>query len=391
MDMGMLSQEHWQSDLIDSQEEYQQKSYKYFQSAFRQDPAQTALEKNIACLENGRYALAFSSGLATCCALTKLLRPGDHILVGEDIYGGAYHLIENILSQYEINVSYINTSNSAEVEKAIRKNTKMLWLESPSNPLLRVADVEALAALAKKHKIITVVDNTSATPCFQKPLALGADIVVHSSAKYLSGRTDIVAGAVATNRLDLFEELQSHRQALADTIEPIDCFCILKGMRNLSDRMCRQEKSAKKIANFLSTHKSVQAVYYPGLPSHKQYDLACKQMNGFGSMLAFELKGGSEAATGLLREVQVFALSEKIDHDRSVTDEPSMICSTISHAKFPQRVLEKDNFYTAETLVRLTIGLENVDDLINDLAIALQAVDHKLIEFPAVPDLRDCI
>jgi cystathionine beta-lyase/cystathionine gamma-synthase len=355
------------------------------------DPAGIALEKNIAALEGGSYALVFSSGLAACCAITKLLHPGDHLLVSEDIYGSAYHLIGSILASYKVSVSYVDTANIEEVKKAIRKNTKLLWLESPSNPLLLLADIKELADLAQQHKIITVVDNTLATPCSQKPLSLGADIVLHNSVKYLSGRTDIIAGAIVTNRQHLFERLQSHRHAFSDSVEPIDCFGILKGLRTIADRVKQQEKSAKKIAIFLSGHSSVQAVYYPGLPSHDQHQLACKQMSGFGSTLVFELKNGSEAAIRLLREIKLFALPEIVDHADPDFNQCAQIRSTISHAKVPFRVQEKDKLNGAETVVRLTIALENVDDLINELATAMQAVDHQLVQFPESIDLRECI
>lgn len=361
------------------------------QPSDKQDPARISLEKNTATLENGRYALAFSSGLAACCAISRLLRCGDHILIADDLYGGSYYLIEGIVSNYGVSVTYVDTSDLVAIKNAIKPNTKLLWLESPSNPLLRLADLEATSRLAKKHKIITVVDNTLATPCLQKPLAFGADIVVHSSIKYLSGRTDIIAGAVVTNRLDLFKELQAHRNAFADAVEPTDCFAILKGMRTLSARAQQQEKSAKKVANFLSAHLSVQAVHYPGLPSHPQYKLACRQMSGFGNMLAFELKGGIDAATRLLREIRLFSLREKREDTGAESDHGLLLSSTIAHAKIPQPVLANNGANGAESLVRLTIGLDNTDDLINDLNIALLAIDRQLIEFPAAMQLRECI
>jgi len=355
------------------------------------DPAGIALEKNIAALEGGRHALVFSSGLAATCAITKLLQPGDHVLVSEDIYGGAYHLIGSILAHYKVSVSYVDTANIEEVKNAIRKNTKLLWLESPSNPFLILADIKGLADLAQQHKIISVVDNTVATPCSQKPLALGADIVLHNSVKYLSGRTDIITGAIATNSQDLLEQLQAHHHAFSDTVESIDCFGILKGLRTIADRVKQQEKNAKKIANFLCGHSSVHAVYYPGLPSHGQHQLACKQMSGFGSTLIFQLKNGSEAAIRLLREIKLFALPEIIDHADPDFSQCTKIRSTISHAKVPFHIQEKGKLNGAETVIRLTIALENVDELINDLSTAMQAVDHQLVQFPETVDLRECI
>ncbi len=285
-----------------------------------------------------------------------MLRQGEHLLAGEDVYGGAHYLFAGGNSSRQVEVSYVNTCDFSSVEQAINKRTKLLWLESPSNPLLRLADIVALTRLAKKHKVITVVDNTFATPCFQKPLDLGADIVLHSSSKYLSGDSDIIGGAIITNRSDLFKDLAFQRHVSGNIPEPYDCFRIMKGIKTLTVRMQKHEENAKKVANFLAEQPEVKIVHYPGLPGHPQHELAKQQMSGFGTVVSFELKSGTEAATALIREMR------------------QDLRTTIAHAKISQQIQLEEN--ASESVLRLSIGLDNVDGLINNLGTALQRVSQ---------------
>jgi cystathionine beta-lyase/cystathionine gamma-synthase len=328
------------------------------------NPTRSALERSIASLENGDYGLAFASGLAACATVTQLLRPGDHILVSNAVYGGVYRLFEQMVSRYQINITYIDTDDLVAIEQAIFSNTKMLWLETPTNPLLKLADLAALCNLAQTNHIVTVVDNTFASPYFQRPLEFGADIVVHSTTKYLNGHSDVIGGAIVTSRADLYEELHFLQNALGAVPGPLDCFLTLRGIKTLAIRMRQHAQSAQKLAEFLSTHPGVSSVIYPGLPSNPQYELAKRQMSGFSGIIACEL-GGLDAVRQLLKETKVFTLAESLGGARSLICHPS----TMTHASIPKSVQIECGI--TEGLVRVSVGLEDVDDLIADLDRAI--------------------
>jgi cystathionine beta-lyase/cystathionine gamma-synthase len=333
------------------------------------NPTRTALEKCIASLENARYGLAFSSGLAACSAVTHLLRPGDHVILGDDIYGGVYRLFEKVVAPYKIEISYVDLGDVAAVEKAIKPNTKLLWLETPTNPTLKLADIKELSTLAKKRGVITVVDNTFATPCFQQPLDLGADIVVHSTTKYLNGHSDVIGGALVTSRDDLYEPLQFHQVSVGAVPGPFDCFLVLRGIKTLSLRVREHERNAITIARFLEQHPAIERVFYPGLPSHPQFDLARKQLSGFGGVVSCVVKGGLEGARHVLNNVELFALAESLGGHRSLICHPS----TMTHKPIPRDIQEERGI--KQGLLRISVGLEHAQDLVDDLARALRIVE----------------
>ena len=269
------------------------KGYKY---ARTHNPTRTALEKCLASLEGAKYGVATASGMAAATCILNLLESGDHVIAGDDIYGGVYRLFENIFKKFKIEFTYVDASHASNVEKAIKPNTKLVWLESPTNPLLKLADLKAVAAITKKHNLLFAVDNTFATPFAQKPLELGADLVMHSTTKYLSGHSDVVGGAVITSSEKLHSELQFNINAVGAVPGPFDCFLILRGIKTLSLRLREHEKNASAVANFLEAHPLVEKVLYPGLPSHPQFALAKSQMASFGGVLSFVVKGGLEGA-----------------------------------------------------------------------------------------------
>ena len=323
-----------------------------------------ALELRIASLENAKYGLAFTSGFAACNMITHLLRPGDHILVGEHIYGDVQRFFENIVARYQIQVSYVNTYDLVAVQRSIFSNTKMLWLESPTHPLLELMDLAALCKLAKDNHVIAVVDNSVATPFFQRPLELGADIVVHANSRYLDGNSDLIGSAIATSRSDLYEELKFLQNALEAIPPTIDCFLALRGIKTFAARMRQHAQSAQTIAEFLHNHASILSVRYPGLSSHPQYELAKQQMSGFGGILAFELEN-FEAVCRLLKDLRVFSRAESLGGVKSVICHPS----TMTHASMPKEVRIKRGI--TDRWLRISIGLEKVDDLIADLKRAI--------------------
>jgi cystathionine gamma-lyase len=331
------------------------------------NPARKALERCIASLENAEHSLAFASGLAACAMITHLLRPGDHILVGEHVYGGIYRLFENMDSRYQIQVSYVNTDDLVTVQQSIFSNTKMLWLESPANPLLKLVDLRALCKMAKDNHLISVVDNTFATPYFQQPLGLGADIVVHSTTRYLNGHCELIGGAIATSRSNLYEELKFLQNAFGTIPAPIDCFLMLRGIRTLAARMRQHAQSAQRVAEFLHTHPSILSLRYPGLASHPQHELAQRQMSGFGGIIACELED-LKAVDRLLKDLRVFTPAEIPGGPRSLVCHPS----TMIHASMPKAVQIERGI--TEGWLRLSVGLEDPDDLIADLR---RAIPHR--------------
>ena len=329
------------------------------------NPTRTALEKNIASLEEGKYGLAFSSGMSAITAITHMLSAGDHIICSDDVYGGTFRLFDKVLKKFNLEFDFIDLTSLQSLERYIKNTTKLVWLESPSNPLLKLIDIEATARIAKSRGIVTVVDNTFATPFFQKPLKLGADIVMHSTTKYLNGHSDVIGGALVMNDQELYNKLQFLQNAAGGVPGPFDCFLVLRGIKTLAIRMERHAGNALKIAQFLENHPKVRKVIYPGLSSHPQHELAKKQMTGFGGIITFFIKGGLEAARRFLERVKIFSLAESLGGVESLIEHPAIM----THASLPKEVREKLGI--SDELIRVSVGIEHVDDLISDLKQAL--------------------
>lgn len=329
------------------------------------NPTRAALEKNIASLEGGNYGLAFSSGMSAISAVTQLLQAGDHILCCDDVYGGTYRLFDTILKKFQLEFDFVDLTVPQSLERHRKVNTKIVWLESLSNPRLKLADIEAIAAIAKKNKILVVVDNTFASPFFQKPLNLGADIVMHSTTKYLNGHSDVIGGALVMNDQGLYDKLRFIQNAIGAVPGPFDCFLILRGIKTLAVRMERHAENATRIAQFLEKHPNVQRVIYPGLRSHPQHELARKQMSGFGGMITFFIKGGLEAARRFLERLEIFSLAVSLGGVESLIEHPALM----THASMPKEMREKGGI--SDDLIRVSVGIEHIDDLINDLKNAL--------------------
>jgi cystathionine gamma-lyase len=330
------------------------------------NPTRTALETNIASLEEGNYGLTFSSGMSAISTIIQTLSTGDHIICCDDVYGGTFRLFDKVLKRFKLEFDFIDLTNPQSLEGHIKDNTKIVWLESPSNPLLKLIDIGSIASIAKENNVLVVVDNTFATPFFQKPLKLGADIVMHSTTKYLNGHSDVIGGAVVTNDKGLYDKLQFLQNAVGVVPGPFDCFLVLRGIKTLAIRMERHENSAMKIAQFLENHPKVRKVIYPGLESHPQHELAKKQMAGFGGVITFFINGGLEAAKRFLERVKIFSLAESLGGVESLIEHPAIM----THASLPEEVREKIGI--SDELIRISVGIENVNDLIGDLKKALE-------------------
>lgn len=342
--------------------------HKGYEYARTQNPTREALEACLAALEGGKYGLSFGSGLAAEGNIMNLLSAGDHVICGDDVYGGTYRLFEKVWKRYGLTFTFVDASDVSKIKAAITANTKMVWVETPTNPLLRLCDIKAIAKLAKEHNLITVVDNTFASPYLQNPLKLGADIVVHSVTKYLGGHSDVVGGAVITSNDKLYETLKFHQNAVGAVPGPFDCWLVLRGVKTLAVRMEAHQKNAMKVAQYLEKHPAVEKVMYPGLTSHPQHALAKEQMNGFGGMVSFVLKGGLESARQFLGSTKLFALAE------SLGGIESLVCHPVSmtHGSIPKE--ERDARGVVDALVRLSVGIEDIDDLIADLEAGLAKV-----------------
>jgi len=330
------------------------------------NPTRTALEKNIASLEEGEYGLAFSSGMAAISTVIQILNAGDHVICCDDVYSGTFRVFKKVFKRHNLEFDFIDLTNTQTLENHIKDNTKVIWLESPSNPLLKITDIESITRIAKNKNILTVIDNTFATPFFQKPLNLGVDIVVHSTTKYLNGHSDIIGGAVVTNDRELYDKVLFIQNAAGSVPGPFDCFLVLRGIKTLAIRMERHAENAMKIAQFLEKHPKVRKVIYPGLKSHPQHELAKKQMSGFGGIISFLIKGGLEAARNFLERVEIFALAESLGGVESLIEHPAIM----THTSLPKEVKEKLGI--SDELIRISVGIENVDDLVDDLERALE-------------------
>jgi cystathionine beta-lyase/cystathionine gamma-synthase len=330
------------------------------------NPTRTALEENLASLEGGAWGLCFSSGLAATNALLDRLVPGDHVVAGNDLYGGTYRIFTKVFERFGVRFSFVDAADPAVVERAIEERTRYVYLETPTNPLLRLCDVAAIAKVAHARDKLVVVDNTFATPYLQRPLELGADLVLHSLTKYLGGHSDVVAGALLGNDLALRQELAFFQNAVGGTPGPMDCFLVMRGTKTLHVRMDRHCQNALAVAKHLEGHDLVARVVYPGLPSHPQHALAKKQMKGFGGMVSFELEGDVEAANLVASSTRVFTLAESLGGVESLIEVPP----SMTHASIPAAVRRASGL--ADGLIRLSVGIEHQDDLIEDLDQALE-------------------
>ncbi|TLU85948.1 MAG: aminotransferase class I/II-fold pyridoxal phosphate-dependent enzyme [Chlorobium sp.] len=330
------------------------------------NPTRKALEATLALLENGKYGLAFASGVAATMAALQVLKPGDHIVAGNDIYGGSYRIFEQLLRPWGVTTTYTESESTQSYAACVTPATKMIWIETPSNPLLQLSDIRALSLLAKERGILLAVDNTFASPYFQRPLELGADIVVHSTTKYLGGHSDVIGGAVITSNAAVHTTIKNYQGAAGAIPGPWDCWLILRGLKTLKIRMKEHEASALHLASVLEKHPAVEQVFYPGLPSHPQHELAKKQMSGFGGMVTFALKGGLPAVEQLQAKIKLFVLADSLGGVESLISSPAkMTLWALSQA-------ERDRRKCTDNLVRLSIGLENADDLEADLLNALK-------------------
>lgn len=341
----------------------QHKGYEY---ARTQNPTRAVLQENLAALENGKFGICFGSGLAAMDAIIRLLNPGDEVIASNDLYGGSYRQLVRVHQRYGIKSCFVDMNNIEEVEKSITSNTRLFWIETPTNPMLNIVDLEALCALARSRGILTCVDNTFASPYLQNPLDKGADIVVHSATKYLGGHSDVVLGAIVLNNEELAQQLYFLQNAVGAVPGPQDCFLVLRGIKTLHLRVERACKNAKKIAKFLKGHPKVRKVYYPGLKDHPQHELAARQMRAFGAMVSFDLQKDTLAdATRVLSNTHLFTLAESLGGVESLIGHPA----TMTHASIPRD--ERLKVGLTDSLIRLSVGIEDVDDLIEDLEKAL--------------------
>ncbi len=340
----------------------QHKGYEYSRTG---NPTRQALEDALAALENGKFGLAFASGLAATTTILSLLKTGDHIIAGDDLYGGTYRLLEKVVTNWGVTTTYVDIDHINDFETAIQPNTKLIWIETPTNPLLKIIDIAALAKVAHEHNLILVVDNTFASPYFQQPLNLGADIVVHSTTKYLGGHSDIIGGAVITSNEELYQQLKFYQNAIGAVPSPFDSWLVLRGIKTLAVRMREHEKNALFLAKFLEQHPKVERIYYPGLPSHEQYHLAKSQMSGFGGMISLELKGGFSEVEKFASRLQLFVLAESLGGVESLLCYPSKM----THGSLPE--IQRLKRGIKDNLVRLSVGIEHYLDLQADLENSL--------------------
>ncbi|MES1254219.1 MAG: PLP-dependent aspartate aminotransferase family protein [Acidobacteriota bacterium] len=341
--------------------------HKGYEYARTQNPTRFALERNIAAIEGGKAAFAFASGMAAIGAVGRLLKSGDHVVVSRNTYGGTFRFFDKILQRYGLTFTYVDTADLDETERAITAATRLLFVETPTNPLMRLTDLGAAAAVAHRHGLRLVVDNTFASPCLQRPIEFGADLVVHSTTKYLNGHSDSVGGVVVATRDDDIDWLRFVQNAEGAIMSPFDAWLVLRGTKTLPIRMERHNVNGLALARFLEAHPKVERVYYPGLPSHPQYALASRQMRGFGGMLAFEL-GSLEAARRLLNGVRLCALAESLGGVETLVSHPA----TMTHASVPAAA--RAALGITDGLVRVSAGIEDIEDLEADLAQALDLV-----------------
>jgi cystathionine gamma-lyase len=336
-----------------------------YEYARTKNPTRTALEDNLAALEGGQFGLCFSSGCAATAAVCMALSQGDHIVACDDLYGGTFRLFDKVFKRFGMTFTYVDMTDPNNVEKAMQANTKLVWIETPTNPMLKLADIAAIAAIAKKHGAASVVDNTFASPALQQPLSFGATMVVHSTTKYLGGHSDVVGGAIITNDAEWKERLAFVQKSAGGVPGPQDCYLLLRSTKTLGVRVRQHQENAQHIVQLLATHKNVEKVYYPGLESHPQHALMKKQMKGPGAMVSFVVKGGFAAATKVLKSTRIFACAESLGGVESLIGHPA----TMTHASIPPE--QRKSIGIEDGLIRISVGIEDIEDLKADLLQAL--------------------
>ena len=352
----------YQTSTFTQEEINKHKGYEYSRVG---NPTRSALDECIASLEEGKYGLTFSSGLAAEHAIFSMLRPGDHVIAPEDMYGGTYRLIKLILEPLGINFTLTDFSDLDTIESSFLPSTKMVWIETPTNPILKVFDIEKIAELSRKRNALSVVDNTFASPYFQKPLLLGADIVVHSTTKYINGHSDIIGGAVIVNDDELYEKIKLVQKSVGAVPSPFDSWLTLRGVKTLAVRMRQHESNAFKVAYYLRKHPNVTETFYPGLEDHPDHDIAKKQMTGFGGVVSFKIRGGMNEANDFFRKLEIFQLADSLGGIESLANYSAMM----THEAFPENLRLKIG--VTDNLIRLSVGIEHIDDLLADLSNAL--------------------
>ena len=339
------------------------KGYEYSRT---QNPTRHALEKNISAIENGKFGACFGSGLAAIDCVLKMLNPGDEVISTNDLYGGSYRIFRTIFEKYGINFHFVNMQDVDAVAALVNKNTKMIWVETPTNPMMNIVDIEAMAKISKAAGAMLCVDNTFATPYLQNPLDLGADVVMHSVTKYLGGHSDVVMGALVCSDENIANEMYRIQNSSGAVTAPMDSFLVLRGIKTLHLRVQRHCENGEKVARFLATHPKIDKVYWPGFESHPNHEVAKRQMRGFGGMISFNLKGNQlEDALSIVKKVEIFALAESLGGVESLIGHPA----TMTHASIPKDVREQSG--VVDSLIRLSVGIEDADDLIADLTQAL--------------------
>lgn len=344
----------------------QHKGYEYSRT---KNPTRFAYEQCVADLESGKYGYAFASGMAAIATLLEILNPGDHVIVCDDVYGGTYRLFEHVRKRSAgLEFTFVDMTRLENIEKALRANTRMIWVETPTNPMLKIIDLRGIASIAKKHKLISVADNTFATPVLQRPLELGFDIVMHSATKYLNGHSDVIGGVVIVERDDLAEKIAYLQNAVGAVIGPFDSFLVLRGLKTLAVRMERHCENAMELAGWLEKHPKVARVIYPGLPSHQQHTLAKTQMKYFGGMITAELKCSLQKTKKMLEKCHIFALAESLGGVESLIEHPAIM----THASLPKE--KREVLGIRDGLIRLSVGIEAIEDLKHDLEQALSII-----------------
>lgn len=340
--------------------------HKGFEYSRTQNPTRTVLQRNIAALENAKHGLCFASGMGAIDAIIKLLEPGDEVISNNDLYGGTYRIFTQIFAKYGIKFHFIDMDDANTVENYVNSNTKLIWLETPSNPLMNIIDIRVVSAIAKKHNLLLGVDNTFATPYLQNPIELGADIVMHSVTKYIGGHSDVIMGAIVCNDDEIEERLAFIQNSCGAIPAPQDCFLVLRGIKTLHLRMQRHCENGKAVANYLAEHPKVDKVYWPGLESHPNHDVAKSQMSDFGGMISFMLKENSlEAALDVISKTQIFKLAESLGGVESLIGHPVKM----THSSIPKE--ERDKTGVVDSLIRLSVGVEDIEDIIADLEQAI--------------------
>jgi cystathionine beta-lyase/cystathionine gamma-synthase len=352
----------YQTSTFTQEEVNKHKGYEYSRVG---NPTRSALDACLASLEEGKYGLSFSSGLAAEHAILSILKPGDHVIVPEDMYGGTYRLIKEVFEPFNVKFTFTDFTDLELIQKAFQPTTKMVWIETPTNPILKIFDIEAISDLSHKKNALVVVDNTFLSPYFQKPLLLGADIVVHSTTKYINGHSDIIGGAIILNSPELYDKIHLVQKSVGAVPSPFDSWLTLRGVKTLAVRMRQHEKNAFEVAGFLQSHKNVVEVFFPGLETHPGYEIAKKQMTGFGGVVSFKLKGGLNECNIFFKKLKIFQLADSLGGIESLANYSALM----THDYFPEELRKKIGI--TDNLIRLSVGIEHIDDLLSDLKNAL--------------------